>query len=309
MEKQNFINKRIEIEEIEKIVKLLRNKQVKLNDKHRKSQEEMQYSESKVQRYKLSSCSINIEIRYIDGLSVEKENEYDWFITEIYSNREKIEKIRIIFSAYIKEYDEIGNENIRRIERYMIWIGENDISFLAKSENYDEIVYETINDIKNIIMGCPDKYDKTIKGKFLRSQSLYLAIGFLVTIILILITKFYLMPKYDAIAIALNNKLVYIFVFLILVEFLGSLIGNTIINSLYQRITPKQKRVFNRKTHNTTYTDDIERYKSDCEIMIGKNTYNTSDRIKIEKMFSICKKIIIIELCISVIVGIVFFYV
>jgi len=40
----------------------------------------------------------------------------------------------------------------------------------TRSENCDDMVYATADEIRNVFMRCPDKYDKTIKGKFFRSQ-------------------------------------------------------------------------------------------------------------------------------------------
>ncbi len=251
---------------------------------------------------------ISTEIHYKDGMKISKDDECNWLISEMYANRANIENIWIkYYGMYYPNY-ELGTDNQLTVEEYSIWINENSLTVDTRSENCDGIVYETADEIRNVFMKCPDKYDKTVKGKFFRSQSLYLAIGLAVTIVLSLFTKLSLMPKYEVLSTALSNKIVFVLAYIFVAELSGTIMGDGIIASMYKRISPKQRyEGYNRNTHTNTYADDIEEYKSNPEIMIGVNAHNTSDRIKIENMFKACKKIVLVELIISLIVGALFF--
>ena len=245
-------------------------------NKAKQGEEELQYSESKTKRYKISINRINIEIHYKDGMKISKDNQCNWFISEMYTNRANIEQIWIKFYAMYYPNYELGADSQLTIEEYNIWIYENNLSIETRSENCDDIVYTTANEIRDIFMNCPDKYDKTIKGKFFRSQALYLAIGLAVAIIFSLFLNFSLMPKYEILSTTLSNKLIFALAFIFVAEFSGTIVGNEVISSMYKRISPKQKYSgYNRNTHTNTYVDDIEQYKSNPEVMIGINTYNT----------------------------------
>lgn len=309
MQKQNIINKRIELEDIEQVAKILLNKQENLASKAKQGEHEAEYTDGKSQKNKVSVNKISIDIHYKDGMKISKDDAYSWFISEMYANRANIEQIWIKYYAMYYENYELGANSIMTIEQYDVWIRENSISIDSRSDNCDNRVYATVEEIRNIFAKCPEKYDRTIKGKFFRSQALYLAIGFIIAIILALFTKFSLMPKYELLATALNNTIVFVLAYIFVAELSGTLIGNGIIASMYKRISPKQKYVgYNRKTRTNTYVDDLDDYKANPEVMIGVNAYNTSDRIKIEKMYSVCKKIVLIELLISVVIGM-FFYI
>lgn len=308
MQKQNIINKRIELEDIEQVAKILLNKQEDLANKAKQGEQEAQYTDGKTQKNKVSVNKISIDIHYKDGMKISKDDAYSWFISEMYANRANIEQIWIKYYAMYYENYELGANSIMTIEQYDVWIRENSISIDSRSDNCDNRVYATVEEIRNVFAKCPEKYDRTIKGKFFRSQALYLAIGLIIAIILALFTKFSLMPTYELLATALNNKIVFILAYIFVAELSGTLIGNGIIASMYKRISPKQKYVgYNRKTRTNTYIDDLDDYKANPEVMIGVNAYNTSDRIKIEKMYSVCKKIILIELLISVVIGMIFY--
>lgn len=310
MQKQNIVNKRIELENIEEVTKILLRRQEEIASKAKQGEQEAQYSDGKTQKYKISINKISVEIHYKDGMRISKDDQCNWLISEMYANRANIEQIWIKYhSMYYPNYELSANSQLT-VEEYSIWIRENSLFMDSRSENCDDIVYATIDEIRNVFMKCPDKYDKTIKGKFFRSQALYLAIGLAVAIILSLFTKFSLMPKYEILSTALSNKVVFVLAFIFVAELSGTLMGNGIIASMYKRISPKQKYTgYNRNTHTSTYVDDIDQYKSNPEIMIGANAYNTNDRLKIEKMFKICKKIVLIELIVSLIVGVLFFFV
>lgn len=310
MQKQNIVNKRIELENIEEVTKILLRRQEEIASKAKQGEQKAQYSDSKTQKYKVSINKISVEIHYKDGMRISKDDQCNWLISEMYANRANIEQIWIKYHGMYYPNYEVGANSQLTVEEYSIWIHENSLSMDTRSENCDDIVYATADEIRNVFMRCPDKYDKTIKGKFFRSQALYLAIGLAVAIILSLFTKFSLIPKYEILSKALSNKVVFVLAFIFVAELSGTLMGNGIIASMYKRISPKQKYTgYNRNTHTSTYVDDIEQYKSNPEIMIGANAYNTNDRLKIEKMFKVCKKIVLIELIVSLIVGVIFFFV
>lgn len=308
MQKQNIVNKRIELENIEEVIKILLNKQEDLKNKEKQGKEEAKYSNSKSQKYKVTLNKISVEIHYKDGMRISKDDQCNWLISEMYANKANIERIWIKYHCmFYENYERVANSKLS-VEAYNIWIHENSLTIDSKSENCDDKVYTTVDEIINVFMRCPDKYDKTIKGKFFRSQSLYLVIGLALAIILSLFIKFSLMPKYETISTALSNKVVFALGFIFVAELSGMLMGNGIISSMYKRISPRQKYAgYNRNTHTSTYVDDIDQFKSNPEIMIGVNAYNTIDRLKIEKMFKVCKKILLIELVVSFIVGVIFF--
>ena len=119
-----------------------------------------------------------------------------------------------------------------------------------------------MSDILKILENSPNRYDKTIKRKFLRVESLSLVIGFICAYVTMLAMIIFSNNLPDAIKKMMNSsKYSYIVVFYVITIGIGNIIGGIISNGLYKNIAPKKKYShYSKSSGKSVYIDDIEGY-------------------------------------------------
>ena len=100
----------------------------------------------------------------------------------------------------------------------------------------------------------------------------------------------------------LNNKYVIVFGQWFAAILLGNVFSYWYILSLYRPLLPSTKYAgYNRSTYKSQYTDDIDDYLEHSEVHFGKYWDAEIRRNKIEKIYKITSKIVLVQLLISVI--------
>lgn len=90
-------------------------------------------------------------------MRISKDDQCNWLISEMYANRANIEQIWIKYHGMYYPNYEVGANSQLTVEEYSIWIHENSLSMDIRSENCDDMVYATADEIINVFMRCPDK--------------------------------------------------------------------------------------------------------------------------------------------------------
>ena len=263
------------------------------------------YRKHKADMFRGADNELNYKIVLHSGEELKKD-DFEWF-KEQFKKIEKsnIKEINITFitssfSDKKNNYELLSNSEYRNIYIYLHFY-EDKVSYSFEGTEYEEEIYKYKSDILKILESCPNRYDKTIKRKFLRAEALSLVIGFICAYVTLFAMKFFQNNLPEFIKNLLNsNKYSYIVVFYVITIGVGNIIGGIISNGLYRNIAPKKKYShYNINSGKSVYIEDIEGYVKLNEVQIGK-FYNTiQQRAKIEKIFKITSIIVFVQLILS----------
>ena len=183
-----------------------------------------------------------------------------------------------------------------------MWIYEHkmdiDVSLSSEDKKIDDI-YELI---KNKVLTAPQKYDEVIKKKNSITTVVGLAIGFIPALVLTTLLIFVPTIRH----IYASGYVVYPIVCLVLSFFIGGTISSSILDKYYKNIAPEQKYAgYDSNKSANLYKDDIDKYVTTSEILIGKNVHNLECEKKIKAYKEKYKKWIPYELGIMALISIV----
>lgn len=99
----------------------------------------------------------------------------------------------------------------------------------------------------------------------------------------------------------MNNKYILIFGQWFVAILLGNIFAYWYILSIYKPLLPLTKYAgYNKSTYKSKYTDDIDEYLEHSEVHFGKFGDAEKRRNKIEKIYNVTNKIILVQLLISI---------
>lgn len=301
MNEEKIVNKIIPIETIIEIANFLEKQceeYQKLFEKDEQKNEGLKYNE-KVYDYKGQNPKVQYRIIFKDGKDIKQEG-YNWFISMI-NNLDSIKEIDIYSDIYYS-----SNSKVREHYEYMrlnidVLFKEDMVKLQVYGSNTEEQINKVHSYLKGIIENNDDRYNKTVKHKQLRIQSLCLTIG----IILSYIIYFILMANKNALpeelGSLLNNKIIIIIGQWLISAVVGNILGLPIMILLYKNIIPRTKTRYSKSAHKLVYIDDIEDYISHDEVQIGTFSNNGKYRETIEKIYKITSKVVLVQVIISII--------
>lgn len=301
MNEEKIVNKIIPIETIIEIANFLEKQceeYQKLFEKDEQKNEGLKYNE-KVYDYKGQNPKVQYRIIFKDGKDIKQEG-YNWFISMI-NNLDSIKEIDIYSDIYYS-----SNSKVREHYEYMrlnidVLFKEDMVKLQVYGSNTEEQINKVHSYLKGIIENNDDRYNKTVKHKQLRIQSLCLTIG----IILSYIIYFILMANKNAfpeeLENLLNNKTIIILGQWLISAVVGNILGLPIMILLYKNIIPRTKTRYSKSAHKLVYIDDIEDYISHDEVQIGTFSNNGKYRETIEKIYKITSKVVLVQVIISII--------
>ena len=298
---EKIVNKIIPIESIIEVANYLEDQKEeyqKIFEIEEQKNAGLKFSEQ-VYEYKGNNPKVKYTIRFKDGREI-TEPDYNWFIGML-NNIKSIEKITFYLSINYS-----SNSKIKEHYEYMhlnTWIHfrEDVTTIRVDGNNMEEQVYKLHSSIRGMIENNEDRYNKTVRNRKLRIQSLCFSIGFILSYIIYFIILAYKTKIPIEIAKYMNNK----FVLLIGQWFLSAVVGNVfglpIMMSLYRNIIPKAKYShYSKRSHKSVYIDDIEDFTAHNEVQIGKFSDNGKKRAVIEKIYKITSKIVLAQLALSI---------
>lgn len=298
---EKIVNKIIPIETIIEVANYLEDQKEeyqRLFEKEEQKNAGLKYNE-KVYEYKGDNPKVQYTIRFKDGREI-TEVDYNWFVGML-NNLNSIEQITF--------YSTISySSNVRTREHYeymhlYTWVHfrEDTTTIRVDGKNMEEQVYRVHSYLRGTIENNDDRYNKTVKNRKSRVQSLCLSIGFVLSYIvyLVLMGNKANWPEY--ISNYINNKYVIVFGQWAISAILGNIFGLPIMLVLYKNILPKAKYShYSKSSHKSVYIDNLEDYTSHNEVQIGKFANNGKNRVIIEKIYKVTSKIVLVQLAISI---------
>lgn len=300
-QEEKIINKVIPVQAIKDLADYLegqKDEYQRLFDMEKNKNMNLKFSEQ-VYEYKGSQARVQYVIKFRDGKEVSEAN-YNWFVGML-AHIKDIDKIEFFYDiSYSSNYQQRENWEYCNIHTF-IWITEDTVSIRVDGKNMEEQTYRLHSYIRGIFENNEERYDKTVKNRNIRIQSLCFTIGFVLSYIIYVILLANKTKLPADIAGYIGNKYIVVFGQWFLAAVVGNVFGYPIMMSLYRNILPKTKYShYSRQSHKSVYVDNIDDYTAHCEVQIGKNVNNGRNRELIEKIYKITSKIVLAQLVISV---------
>lgn len=297
---ETIVNRIITINEIEQIANYLENKKEdyeRLINIDENKNRGLKFTEQKYEYKATTPPSIDYTITYRDNKTI-TQPEYNWFIGNL-SNPQDISRIRIELKIrYSENYANSDRYNYKHMN-ISISFSEDSTRIMVNSEQLENESYTIYNDIMDILNNTQERYNVTIKNRNFRIQSFCLSIGFVLSYIVYFILKMISLP--EGLEVFITNKFVIILGQWFVSAIIGNVLGYNIIANWYKNLIPKTKYAgWNKSKHRATYIDNIDDFVGHNEVQIGQFANNGKSREKIEKVYKITNKIVLIQLIISV---------
>ena len=265
------------------------------------------YNKNEVNIYRVFVDNVKYDVKLKSGENIEKD-DIEWFKSQLTDKYlPAIEGVRIELSIQLssereKMTDVNSSKNYKSINAY-IYLYENEAYFSVDSTELEDEAYKLHSDIINIFNSCPDRYNKTIKRRFIRSECLSLTIGFIIAYITILALRITYSDLPDVVhRIFESTKYSYVIVFFIIALGAGNIIGQGITAALYRGITPKKKYShYDTSSRKSVYVDNVSEYIEHNEVQFGKYYNSSSKRARIEKIFKITGIIVAVQIFAAII--------
>lgn len=245
------------------------------------------------------SPSFKVNVNFYDDTEIAFDNYYS-FMAIFNSRLEEIKDFSILYScSYFRKEPKMNSVYVT--QHINIDIYETKMNLDIKLDSSDTIMNNTYEFIKNKILKAQPRYDEIIKNKNSIVNKISFAIGFIPVTIILAFLLFYKPIRYFYAA-------TYI-LFPIADIIFSFAIGTTIIGGklekLYDSIIPDKKySYYSSSEHRAIYEDDLEKFTSTSEILIGKNVDNLEKRRKILQMKSKYEEYLKYEIAILLIISI-----
>ena len=301
--RNNIINKQISIEQIIDVADYLEKYKEEYDKKfaiEESRNRNLQYGDRNWE-YKSGSSKIIYRVEYQNGQNI-AENNYSWFVNALNEPR-NIKYIWIDLTIYFftKSPGSSSNDLQNRIN-INLYFRENKAEIDVNTLNQENESRRLYSEVMNILEYNDERFNKTIKNRKIRMQCFTLTIGFILTYILYFVLKMNIDKLPMELVKYLENKFVLVFGQWGLAILLGNIFSYWYILSIYRPLLPNTKYAgYDTSRHRSKYTDDIDNYTEYAEIQIGKYWDAEKRRNKIEKIYKVTNKIILVQLIISVI--------
>ncbi|MCL2540764.1 MAG: hypothetical protein FWE53_05090 [Firmicutes bacterium] len=235
-------------------------------------------------------AKLDFDITYKDQNTI-RSKDYNYAMSELENNPQLIAEIRMELSIwYSKEYKSdvfwISDRGNLVRQNINIRFTEKRVWYDSTQENDDEGGVDRLkNRIYGILNELPPRYDKTIRNRFSIKMMRQLAVGSLLVgaamVGVLVVNYFQNFFSIDAVSIPYWPLILYA-----ALAFIFSLIlPSPKLNGLYRGLIPDQRYYYNDKTREGGKSDDVQGFKSDCEVMIGQFAGNTGKREKINAVY------------------------
>ena len=178
----------------------------------------------------------------------------------------------------------------------------SDVSIDVQTTNQEREANNIYSTIMNILEDNEDRLNKTIKHRKIRVQSFCISVGIILSYILYIVLRMNMDKFPIQIATYLTNKYVIVFGQWFVAILLGNIFSYWYILSIYRPLLPEAKYAgYNSSTSKSVYNDDIENYIEHSEVHFGQFWDAGKRRTKIENIYKVTSKIVLVQLLISII--------
>lgn len=304
------VNKQIPIKSVIDVANYLydyKNKYSDMFEREEMQNKNLDYSEKNYE-HENGSAELRYTVRLTNGKDM-TETDYNWFISMLNDLR-AIEEIRLDLriSFYGKQGNETHNSQYNSISVNVEFrdaqheLRYSDAYVNVQTTSQESEAHNIYGTIINTLENNEDRYNKTIKHRKIRMQSLCISVGIVLSYILFVILKINQGNLPTFLAEYLNNKYIIVFGQWVVAILLGNVFAYWYILSVYKPLLPSTKYAgYNRSTYKSQYTDDVDEYLEHSEVHFGKYWDAEKRRNKIEKIYKITSKIVLVQLLISLI--------
>lgn len=256
--------------------------------------------------YQYGHAEVNYTIEFYDGKNITEKN-YNWFIDTI-KNPKIIKCIELALNIWYTS-DISNDESQSNAIHANIYFREafsslrySDLELSVETKNRESEAYGIHSNIVNILEKNEERFNKTIKLRQLRIQSFSIVVGLILSYILYLLLIINKSALNPVMVSYLSNKYLIVFGQWFLAILLGNLFGSWYILSIYKPLLPNTRYAgYDYSSLKSIYKDDIDEYVKHSEIHIGQFWDVAQRRSKIEKIYKITNKIILVQLLISIV--------
>ena len=223
------------------------------------------------------------EINFYDDTNVTFDN-YLNFIT-IFNNR--LHEIKNMYLRYGYQYSIRNGYESKYVSKSIamnIYEYKMDIDVnMSSDDDKMDAVYQLI---KEKILNAPPRYSRVVKKKTSITSKIQFAVGAIPALVLCSLLALVPTVRY----LYAQTYVLYPIVVLVLSFFIGGVVYGGRLDRLYSSIVPE--KVYDHYDVNagkSVYKDDMDKYLTTSEILIGKNVDNISNRkeiVQLEKKFS-----------------------
>ena len=296
------INKQISLEQIIRVADHLEDYKEKYDKKfelEENKNKNIPYGE-KQWEYENGNTNIKYTIHFKNGKNI-TESDYNWFVGNLGQAKAiKDISIDLYISYYTKSNNSTTNDIYNKVN-ISLWFREFDASIDIDTMNQENEAQNVYSEIMNILEDNEDRYNKTIKHRKVRIQSFCITIGIILSYVLYIALKMNVDKLDPFIAQYLDNKVVLLVGQWLVAILAGNVLSYWFMISIYKPLLPESKYAgYNSSTYRSVYKDDVDDFVEHSEIHFGKYWDAEKRRNKIEKIYKITSKIVLVQLAISV---------
>ena len=241
---------------------------------------ENQKYERKFQKWTTKDFKGDIKcvFNFKDDTTIKIDN-YNSFISLFQSRLHEIKNMDVTYSYHYSIQENGETEYI--YQNIYLYIYEYKMSIVVKLDSHDQKMNDVYELIKETINNAPRRYDRVIKDRFKITNKIGFSYGAIPSIVFFTLLAF--IP-------GVRHFYGMTFITYPLLVCLGALIiGNTALNSrldqMYEEMIPDKKYAgYDASKGKSVYKDDMDKYLTTSEIIIGKNVDNIKNRKRIRKL-------------------------
>lgn len=243
--------------------------------------------------------TIKCAFDFYDDTKIDVDN-YDEIVM-IFNKR--LLEIKSMWIRYAYSYTIKNGSDFKVISQHInMNIYENKMDIKVSLSSADEKMNDIYQLIKDKILNAPEKYDRIIKKKNYIMTKVGLALGLIPSLIICTLLTFISSIR----QLYVESYIIFPLLVLLLGYFIGTFMNNKM-DRLYSTLIPNKKYAgYDKTNHKSIYEDDIDKFISTSEIIIGRNFDNLNKRKEIIDMEEKYNKYIPIELIILLIISLIF---
>ncbi len=298
-------NKIIKAEDLFDIFSAMNEKLVKyrrIYEKEKQLNENVKYSDRKW-TFEDYNSRLKFSVNFYDDTEITFDN-YNNFISIYNSRLHEIKNIYVYFRlSYSKHNAGENSFDSQTFNQHIdMTIKEDKMSIEVSLSSIDRIMDDIYELIKRKILNAPERFDYVIKKRSHISNIVGIALGFIPAIIITTILLFF--PSIRE--VFAQTYIIYPICCLILLFFIGKTLSTFKLDRLYQNIIPEKKYAgYDKQNYKSIYKDDMDKYLSTSEILIGKNVENILNRKRIMEYYNHYKRFIPFEIMILALMSVV----
>ncbi len=245
--------------------------------------------------FKDNASNLKITLNFYDSTEIKFDN-FNNFST-IFNNR--LEEVKSIYVHYYLSYS-VRNQD-EKTEYYTnsitMFIYENKIDVNVSLDSNDNKTNHIFELIKDKLNNAPEKYDDVIRNKSSIMFKVGVSLSFIPAIVVCILLLF--IPTLRT--LFASSIVLFPIVCCMIALALNGTMSAWKLDDLYKNIVPSKKYI----SYEKGYKDDIDKFTSTSEILIGNNTHNMDNRKQIMEYYNKYKKYIPYEIGIIAILSLI----